>query len=50
MTKGAIREQMESEYRRIALLNYRRDLLNKLAECADKISEIDNQISKGVSV
>ncbi len=37
----------EFEYKKIALLNYRNDLLTKLAECADKISEIDNQIAKG---
>ena len=35
------------EYRKIALLNYRHELMVKLAECADKISEIDDQIKKG---
>jgi hypothetical protein len=43
-------EWIASEYRKIALLNYRHDLMNKLAECADKISEIDNQIGKGVPI
>lgn len=43
----AVGEQIESEYKKVALLNYRKDLMNKLAECADMISEIDNQIAKG---
>lgn len=41
----ASRERIEKfEYRKIALLNYRNDLMNKLSECADKISEIDHEI------
>lgn len=43
--KEAIRERIEKfEYRKIALLNYRNDLMSKLAECADKISEIDREL------
>lgn len=43
-------EWIGDEYRKIALLNYRHDLMIKLAECADKISEIDDQIKKGVAI
>ncbi|MDD5735875.1 MAG: hypothetical protein PHQ39_10475 [Methanothrix soehngenii] len=48
--KEATEEWTEPEYKRNALLNYRKDLLNKLADCADKISEIDNQIGKGMAI
>jgi len=43
-------EWIATEYRKVALLNYRHDLMNKLAECADKISEIDAQIKRGVAI
>ena len=43
--KETKREQIEKfEYRKVALLNYRNDLMSKLAECADKISEIDREL------
>jgi|LAHT01.1.fsa_nt_gb hypothetical protein len=43
-------EWINGEYRKIALLNYRQDLMRKLAECADKISEVDDQIKKGMVI
>ncbi|MDD5700656.1 MAG: hypothetical protein PHU23_01285 [Dehalococcoidales bacterium] len=42
--KNAFRRIDEFEYKKMALLNYRNDLMNKLAECADKISEIDYEM------
>lgn len=40
----AIRRIDEFEYKKLALLNYQNDLMNKLAECSGKISEIDHEI------
>ncbi|MDD5700655.1 MAG: hypothetical protein PHU23_01280 [Dehalococcoidales bacterium] len=42
--KEAIRRIGEFEYRKIELLSQQNDLMNKLAECTDKISEIDYEI------
>lgn len=47
--KEATEEWMESEYKKNALLNYRKDLLNRLTECANQIAEIDRQMRKEVS-
>jgi prefoldin subunit 5 len=42
--KEAIKRIDKFEYKKTALLNYRNDLMNKLAKCADEISEIDYEM------
>jgi hypothetical protein len=44
MSKEALRQIDMLEYRKIALLNYRNDLMNKLADCANQIAETDYEI------
>jgi len=43
-TKEAIRRIDKFECKKIALLNYQNDMANKLARCADEISEIDYEM------
>jgi len=43
-SKEALRQIDKLEYKKIALLNYKNDLMNKLADCANQIAETDYEI------